>query len=84
MLVMIMAGTQLSLPLVWQMADIVMALMALTNLTAILLLSPVVRIIASDYLRQRRLGIRPVFDPARYPEIARQLAPGSWDNVPRQ
>lgn len=83
-LLMIMAGTQLSLPLVWQMADIVMALMALTNLTAILLLSPVVRIIASDYLRQRRLGIKPVFDPTRYPEIASQLAPGSWDDVPRQ
>lgn len=83
-LLMIVAGTQLSLPLVWQMADIFMALMALTNLTAILLLSPVVRIIASDYLRQRRLGIRPVFDPTRYPEIARQLAPGSWDDVPRQ
>ena len=84
MLLTIMAGTQLSLPLVWQMADIVMALMALTNLTAILLLSPVVRIIASDYLRQRRLGIKPVFDPSRYPEIAQQLAPGSWDDVPRQ
>ncbi|EMH4163171.1 sodium:alanine symporter family protein [Pluralibacter gergoviae] len=81
---MVIAGTQLSLPLVWQMADIIMALMALTNLTAILLLSPVVRIIASDYLRQRKLGIKPVFDPARYPEIEQQLAPGSWDNVPRQ
>jgi AGCS family alanine or glycine:cation symporter len=34
-----------------------MALMAITNLTAILLLSPTVRIIASDYLRQRRLGV---------------------------
>ena len=83
-LLMVLAGTQMSLPLVWQMADIVMALMALTNLTAILLLSPVVRIIASDYLRQRRLGIKPVFDPARYPELQQQLAPGSWDNVPRQ
>jgi hypothetical protein len=33
----------------WQSADIIMALMAMTNLTAILLLSPTVRIIASDY-----------------------------------
>lgn len=83
-LVMIMAGTQLSLPLVWQMADVIMALMALTNLMAILLLSPVVRIIASDYFRQCKLGLTPVFNPSRYPEIERQLAPGSWDNVPRQ
>ncbi|SNY68839.1 sodium:alanine symporter family protein [Enterobacter sp. CC120223-11] len=83
-LVMIMLGTLLSLPVVWQLADIIMALMAITNLTAILLLSPVVRIIASDYLRQRKLGVKPVFDPARYPEIEQQLAPGSWDDVPRQ
>ncbi len=61
-----------------------MALMAITNLTAILLLSPVVKIIASDYLRQRRLGLKPVFDPARYPEIEQQLAPESWDDASRQ
>lgn len=81
---MVMLGTLVSLPLIWQLADIIMALMAITNLTAILLLSPVVRIIASDYLRQRKLGVQPVFDPSRYPEIERQLAPGSWDDVPRQ
>jgi len=61
-----------------------MALMAITNLTAIMLLSPVVKIIASDYLRQRKMGVKPVFDPARYPDIEQQLAPGSWDDVPRQ
>lgn len=83
-LLMVMLGTLLSLPVVWQLADVIMALMAITNLTAILLLSPVVRIIASDYLRQRKLGVKPVFDPARYPDIEQQLAPGSWDDVPRQ
>ncbi len=66
-----------SLPVVWQSADIIMALMAMTNLTAILLLSPTVRIIASDYLRQRRLGIQPTFDATRYPDIDQQLAPGA-------
>ena len=81
---MVMAGSLVSLPVVWQIADVVMALMALINLTALLLLSPVVTIIASDYLRQRKLGIRPVFDPKRYPEIERQLAPGAWDDVPRE
>ncbi|WP_374257499.1 alanine/glycine:cation symporter family protein [Yokenella regensburgei] len=83
-LLMVIAGTMLTIPLVWQMADIIMALMAITNLTAILLLSPVVKIIASDYLRQRRLGLKPVFDPARYPEIEQQLAPESWDDASRQ
>lgn len=83
-LLMVMLGTLLSLPVVWQLADIIMALMAITNLTAIILLSPVVKIIASDYLRQRKMGVKPVFDPARYPDIEQQLAPGSWDDVPRQ
>ncbi|HDT6545338.1 TPA: sodium:alanine symporter family protein [Kluyvera ascorbata] len=83
-LLMVIIGSQLSLPVVWQMADVIMALMAITNLSAILLLSPVVRIIARDYLRQRKLGVTPVFDPDYYPEIAQQLAPESWDQPPRQ
>jgi AGCS family alanine or glycine:cation symporter len=61
-----------------------MALMAMTNLTAILLLSPTVRIIASDYLRQRQLGIQPTFDATRYPDIHQQLAPGAWNELPRE
>lgn len=83
-ILMIVAGSFLSMPLVWQLADIIMALMAITNLTAILLLSPVVTLIARDYLRQRKLGVPPVFDPARYPDIKAQLAPGTWDDLPRQ
>ena len=81
---MVMVGSMLSLPLVWQLADVIMALMAITNLTAILLLSPVVALIASDYLRQRKLGLKPVFDAARYPDIKSQIAPGTWDDLPRQ
>ncbi|HDR2845059.1 TPA: sodium:alanine symporter family protein [Enterobacter sichuanensis] len=83
-ILMVVAGSLLSMPLVWQLADIIMALMAITNLTAILLLSPVVTLIAKDYLRQRKLGVPPVFDPARYPDIKAQLAPGTWDDLPRQ
>lgn len=83
-LCMVATGAMVSLPVVWQMADIIMALMAITNLTAILLLSPTVRIIASDYLRQRKLGQRPEFDVTRYPEIHQQLVPGTWDNLPRE
>ncbi|MDY1037081.1 amino acid carrier protein [Enterobacteriaceae bacterium RIT714] len=82
--VMVAIGSVMSLQLVWQLADVIMALMAITNLTAILLLSPVVTLIARDYLRQRKLGIKPVFDATRYPEIEAQIAPGSWDDLPRQ
>ncbi len=83
-MLMVLTGTLVSLPVVWQLADIIMALMAIANLTAILLLSPTVRLLASDYLRQRKLGVQPVFDPARYPEIQQHLAPGAWDEVPRE
>lgn len=83
-LCMVATGAMIGLPVVWQMADTIMALMAITNLTAILLLSPTVRIIASDYLRQRRLGQRPEFDVTRYPQIHQQLMPGTWDNLPRE
>ena len=81
---MVMTGSLLHMPLIWQLADVIMALMAITNLTAILLLSPVVTLIARDYLRQRKLGVPPVFDAARYPEIEAQIAPGTWDDLPRQ
>ncbi len=77
-ILMVFAGALLTMPMIWQLADVIMALMAITNLTAILLLSPVVTLIAKDYLRQRKLGVAPVFDASRYPEIASQLAPGTW------
>ena len=80
---MVFVGSLLSMPLVWQIADVIMALMAITNLTAILLLSPVVALIARDYLRQRKLGVQPVFDASRYPEIESQIAP-ALDDLPRQ
>ena len=61
-----------------------MGLLAITSLTSILLLSPVVTLIAPHYLRQRKLGLKPVFDPTRSPEIEAQIAPGAWDDLPRQ
>lgn len=81
---MLMLGSVVSLTQLWQMADISMALIAMTNLTAILLLSPVVKNIASDYLRQRKLGIKPHFDPARFPEIQHHLAPDVWESATRK
>lgn len=77
-LALVMIGSLSPLPLVWQLADVAMAFMVIINLSAILLLSPVVRDIAKDYLRQMRLGVTPTFDPNRFPEIKAQLAPGVW------
>lgn len=81
-LVMVLFGSVLSVPLIWHIADVVMALMAMINLIAILLLTPVVSLLARDYFRQRKLGVIPVFNAQRYPEIKRQLAPGTWDELP--
>lgn len=77
---MVMFGALAELPLVWKMADTSMALMAITNLTAILLLSRVALKLADDYHRQRRLGKQPTFDATRYPELKSQLEPGVWDD----
>jgi AGCS family alanine or glycine:cation symporter len=74
----IFAGSQLSLPLVWAMADLSMAFMTLVNLAAVLLLSGLVIRVMRDYNSQLALGVEPVFDIRRFPEIARRVAGGSW------
>ena len=83
-LAMVLFGSLIAWPTVWQLSDIVRALLVITNLTAIMLLSPVVKVIATDYLHQRRLGIKPVFNPARYPDIKRQLEAGAWELPSRE
>lgn len=72
-LAMVFVGCLLSMPMIWQLADVIMALMAITNLTAILLLSPVVALIARDYLRQRKLGVQPVLTPHAIPKSNHKL-----------
>lgn len=77
-LTMVMLGTLADMPTLWKMADTAMALMAITNLTAILLLSGVAFKLAEDYNHQRWLGRIPSFDVSRYPELEAQLEPGIW------
>ena len=60
--VMIMVGTLAQLELVWNLADFFMALMAITNIIAILLLFRPVQQALADYRQQRRNGVKkPVF-----------------------
>ena len=54
-----------------------------TDALILLILNGVYKFLPS-ILRQRKLGVTPVFDPDYYPEIAQQLAPESWDQPPRQ
>ena len=65
---MVMFGSVAKVALVWDMADLFMALMALTNLGAISMLAKHVYIALEDYVRQKRAGItEPIFDASIMP-----------------
>lgn len=60
--VMIFWGSIADLPLVWNLADLFMAFMVLTNVSAIILLFPQARACLLDYEKQLKKGIRvPLF-----------------------
>jgi AGCS family alanine or glycine:cation symporter len=63
------AGALLSVDVVWNFADGVMGLMALTNLIAIGLLSGIAFRLLKDYTQQRREGLDPVFTRDRLPDV---------------
>ncbi|MBD2782113.1 alanine/glycine:cation symporter family protein [Xenorhabdus szentirmaii] len=77
---MVMFGTLAEVPLVWNMANVSMACMAIVNLIAILLLSGIAMKLAKDYNQQRRSGQLPTFNIKDYPEIQQQVEKGIWDN----
>jgi len=84
-IVMVFGGCLVELQMLWKLADIFMALMAILNLTALLLLSGLAVKVVKDYERQQRMGKIPVFNPDHYPELRGQLEPGIWDkNPPRR
>ena len=56
--VMIFWGSIADLPLVWNLADLFMAFMVLTNVSAIILLFPQARACLLDYEKQLKKGIR--------------------------
>lgn len=60
----IFAGTQLDFSLVWNLADILMGVMALINLPVIAILGKIALAALSDYTRQRKEGKDPVFKAA--------------------
>ena len=71
---MVMAGSFFSLGLIWDMADIMMAIMATVNLIAILLLGNYAIKAYHDYARQKKAGIKdPVFHRSSIPEIADKM-----------
>lgn len=68
--------------LVWDVADVFMAVMVFLNIIACLFLWKAVKIIFYDYKRQRDLGVEhPVFNVDRYPELRKTLPdPSVWNS----
>ncbi len=78
-LAMVYFGAVNKIALVWDMADLSSGLMALINLIAILLLSPVAFLLLKDYKEQAKQGLSPVFDIRKYPKLEARLDSNSWD-----
>ncbi|MEC5183938.1 AGCS family alanine or glycine:cation symporter [Cryobacterium sp. MP_3.1] len=66
----VLVGSVSGADLIWNFADGVMGLMALTNLIAIGLLSGIAFRLLKDYTRQGREGRDPVFTRALFPDVA--------------
>ena len=77
-LLMVVWGAYESISTVFDAADAAMGLMATINLIAITLLSGLVIKLTKDYFSQNRTGT-PVFDPARFPELADKIDQKIWE-----
>ncbi|GAA4483949.1 alanine/glycine:cation symporter family protein [Rhodococcus olei] len=71
-------GSVLALSAVWALADVAMALMAITNLVAIVLLGRWAFGALRDYERQRQAGRDPVFTDRDNPDLPGELADSVW------
>ncbi|PPC75594.1 sodium:alanine symporter family protein [Pokkaliibacter plantistimulans] len=77
-LLMVVWGAYESISTVFDAADAAMGLMATINLIAITLLSGLVIKLTKDYFSQNRTGT-PVFDPAKFPELADKIDQKIWE-----
>lgn len=72
---MVFFGSIASLNLVWSFADITMALMAICNLIAIIMLGKYAFRLLDDYMQQKRNGIKsPVFTKDRMKDIEEDIS----------
>ena len=65
---MVIFGSMAELSLVWNLADLFMGLLCLTNLYAISRLYKYAHVTFVSYLEQKKRGVEPVFDPAILPD----------------
>ncbi|SDJ65214.1 alanine/glycine:cation symporter family protein [Pseudomonas indica] len=80
-LVLILWGALQDLNTVFAFADLTMALLALVNLAALVLLLRIGLRLMRDYERQRAAGVaRPGFDPRLFPDL--DIDPQAWPTPP--
>lgn len=77
-LMMLILGTQMYVPVVWVMADLAMAVTAMINMIALLLLSRTVITLSNDFNAQWMRGRHFVFSYRRYTEFHDSIYAGSW------
>ncbi|UTV26538.1 alanine/glycine:cation symporter family protein [Photobacterium atrarenae] len=75
-LAMVMFGSVASLPVVWNLADASMGMMALINIIALVLLSKLAIKVIKDYETQLKAGKTPAFDRSQFPEL--EDLDGAW------
>lgn len=66
---MVMFGSMAAVEVVWNMADLFMGIMAILNLTVILILGKVAFKVLDDFTIQRRKGLNPVFKASTIPGL---------------
>ena len=72
---MVLFGSMASLKLVWSLADVTMALMAICNLIAIIMLGKYAFRLLDDYLMQKKKGIEsPVFTKEKMKDIENEIS----------
>lgn len=64
-IVVIFLGAQASFDTIWDLADVLMGFMAILNIVVILLISKIALKCLKDYIKQKNLGIDPVFKPKK-------------------
>ncbi|WP_010677648.1 alanine/glycine:cation symporter family protein [Bacillus timonensis] len=67
--VFVMFGSIAKVQIVWDLADLFMAIMAVINLIAILLLWKIAKPVINDYINQRKQGKNPIFYKKNVPNM---------------
>lgn len=74
----VFGGAVASVSTVWDIADVALGLMALVNLTALLLLSRVGIEVIKNYEAQKQRGLTPTFTHDSVPGISSRIEPDVW------